>query len=317
MKALLLQLQHELETIEADSIESVFIGGGTPSTIAAQEYAVVFKMLEGYLQEGSEVTIEANPNSATLEWMKRVKELGVNRISFGVQSFDESKLKLLNRAHTPQMAQDAIINAEKIGFQNISLDLIYNVAGDTQALLLRDIEHAFRLPINHISAYELTIEENTLFEKTPQMRVDNLEIAYLIRDEIGKRGFRQYEVSNYGIYQSQHNLGYWQLKNYIGVGAGAVGFKNNKRLYPHSNLDAYLSNPLHKSIEELHHEEYLLEKIFLGLRSSIGVADKILPFTMQKKAMLLVKERKLQIKDGIYYNQDYLLSDEIALYITA
>ncbi|MEA2028475.1 MAG: radical SAM family heme chaperone HemW [Campylobacterota bacterium] len=316
MEALQTQLTHELQSISQDSIESVFIGGGTPSTIAPQAYEPIFEMLEGYLQEGCEVTSEANPNSATLAWLEGMKSLGVNRMSFGVQSFNETKLKLLNRSHTPQIAREAIINAHKIGFENLSLDIIYNVAGDSKALLLEDIKQAFELPINHISAYELTIEENTIFEKSPQMRVENLEIAHLIRDEITHRGFDQYEVSNYGSYQSKHNLGYWQLKNYLGVGAGAVGFVNNQRLYPHSNLDAYIDNPLHKEIEELSSEDILLEKLFLGLRSRVGVDQNLLTPAMQQRANILVKEQKLTLKNHIYYNIDYLLSDEIALYIT-
>jgi len=316
MKALQTQLAHELQSIEKDSIESVFIGGGTPSTIAPQAYKPIFAMLKGYLQEGCEISSEANPNSANLEWLEGMKALGVNRMSFGVQSFDSQKLKLLNRSHTPKIAKEAINNAHKIGFENISLDLIYNVSGDTQELLLDDINQAFALPINHISAYELTIEENTLFEKSPQMRVENLEIAHLIRREITHRGFDQYEVSNYGTYQSKHNLGYWQLKNYIGVGAGAVGFKDNQRLYPHSNLDAYIANPLHKEIEKLSDEDILFEKIFLGLRSKVGIDQNILTSKMQERANILLKEKKLTFNNDIYYNIDYLLSDEIALYIT-
>lgn len=315
MEALKVQLAHELQSIEKNSIESVFIGGGTPSTIAPQAYKPIFEMLESYLQEGCEVTSEANPNSATLSWLEGMKALGVNRISFGVQSFDAQKLKKLNRAHTPQVAQEAIHHAHQVGFKNISLDLIYNVAGDTKELLLNDIQTAFALPINHISAYELTIEENTLFEKTPQMQIENLEIVHLIRDEIIKRGFDQYEVSNYGKYQSKHNLGYWQLKNYIGVGAGAVGFVETQRLYPHSNLDAYIDNPLHKEVEKLRFEDILLEKIFLGLRSKVGVKREILTPQMQERANILVDEKKLIVKDNRYYNNDYLLSDEIALYL--
>ncbi|MBN2824939.1 MAG: coproporphyrinogen III oxidase family protein [Campylobacterales bacterium] len=316
MKALKTQLHHELQSIPKNSITSLFIGGGTPSTIEPQLYTPIFTMLQNYLHQDCEITIEANPNSASIDWLKGMKALGINRISFGVQSFNAAKLKTLNRSHTPQIAKEAINNAHKVGFENISLDLIYNVAGDTKALLLNDINEAFALPINHISAYELTIEENTLFEKTPQMRVEDLEIAHLIRDTITQRGFVQYEVSNYGSYQSRHNLGYWQLQEYIGVGAGAVGFRDSKRLYPHNNLDAYIANPLYKTIEALSKEELQLEKIFLGLRSKVGIHQKILTPDMQKRANFLVEEKKLIFKNDTYYNLDFLLSDEIALYIT-
>ncbi|MBN2825079.1 MAG: coproporphyrinogen III oxidase family protein, partial [Campylobacterales bacterium] len=271
MVALHHQLCHQLQNIAPNSIASVFIGGGTPSTIEASAYEAIFETLQPYLQQNAEITIEANPNSASFQWLKGIKGLGINRISFGVQSFHANKLKILNRSHTPQIAKEAIENAHKVGFENISLDLMYNVAGDTKELLLNDIQEAFALPINHISAYELTIEENTLFHKQPQMRLESTQMAYFVRDEIIKRGFGQYEVSNYGIYQSRHNLGYWQLENYIGVGAGAVGFEENKRFYPHNHLDAYIQNPLHQDIEYLSDEDMQFEKIFLGLRSKVGI----------------------------------------------
>jgi len=315
IKALQRQLHKELETLKPNGITSLFIGGGTPSTLSPHLYEPMFASLEGYLSQDCEITIEANPNSASLDWLQGIKDLGVNRISFGVQSFNSAKLKSLNRSHTPQIAYKALEDAHKVGFENISLDIIYNVLGDTKALLKKDIDEAFKLPINHISAYELTIEADTLFEKTPQMRVENLEMVYFVRDEIIQRGFKQYEVSNYGLYQSRHNLGYWQLQEYIGVGAGAVGLRENQRLYPHSNLDAYIANPLYQSVEVLKDEDILLEKIFLGLRCKVGIAKRVLTPSMQTKADFLVEEKKLLFKNDTYYNLNYLLSDEIALYL--
>jgi len=155
MKALHKQLSYELKRFSAQegSIETLFIGGGTPSTVAPELYEPIFELLQPYLQQNAEITTEANPNSATKEWLRGMKALGVNRVSFGVQSFDADKLKNLNRAHDPKQAKEAIFNAETLGFEHISLDLIYNYQGDTEALLLQDIETAFSLPIDHISAY--------------------------------------------------------------------------------------------------------------------------------------------------------------------
>jgi len=225
MRALKSQLQYELQRFKAvhNSIETLFIGGGTPSTIDPKLYEPIFSLLKPYLQNNIEITTEANPNSATREWLKGMKALGVNRISFGVQSFNEKKLKLLNRAHTPTMAIDAIKNADEIGFKNISLDLIYATLGDTKELLDNDLKTAFSLPINHLSAYALTIEEGTAFESKPQMSSEELSLTSWVFSSIEAHGFRQYEISNFGEYNSQHNLGYWHYKDYIGVGAGAVG----------------------------------------------------------------------------------------------
>jgi len=224
MQALHEQLTFELKRFKTtkESIETLFIGGGTPSTVASELYVPIFELLKPYLKKDAEITTEANPNSATKTWLKGMKDLGVNRVSFGVQSFDKEKLKALNRAHTPQQAKDAVMNAKELGFEHLSLDLIYNYQGDTETLLLNDIEQAFKLPIDHISAYELTIEDGTKFSSTPEVRQEDENLAFFVAEEIKKRGFRHYEISNFGSYQSRHNKGYWELKNYIGAGAGAL-----------------------------------------------------------------------------------------------
>ena len=317
MKALYKQLSFELERFAAEenSIETLFIGGGTPSTVAPELYAPIFALLKPYLQKDAEITTEANPNSATKEWLKGMRKLGLNRVSFGVQSFDADKLKALNRAHDPQQAKDAILHAKSLGFIHLSLDLIYNYQGDTKALLLNDIEKAFSLPIDHISAYELTIEDGTKFSATPEVRQENEDLAFFVSDEIEKRGFKAYEISNYGTYQSSHNKGYWEIKDYIGAGAGAVGFLKDKRFYPQTGIEAYIENPLHITEEPLTAEELLTEKIFLGLRSIIGVEKSSLSPDMITKANILCEKKKLQCNDTHYYNNNFFLSDELALYI--
>ena len=319
MQALLAQLKYELERFEATaaSIETIFIGGGTPSTVAPELYEPIFSLLAPYLQQDIEITSEANPNSATYEWLEGMKKLGVNRISFRVQSFNETKLKLLNRAHTPQMALDAINNAKKIGYQNLSLDLIYATLGDTKELIEHDINTAFSLPINHISAYALTIEEGTAFESKPQMSAEQLSLTSWIFAAIKKKGFEQYEISNFGSYQSDHNKGYWLYKDYMGVGAGAVGKRQLKRYYPTPIIEEYIQNPLNIRVEELDKEDKKIEQIFLGLRSCVGVDATLLNASELRQCKILLQENKLELKDGVYYSSEYLLADEIALFITA
>ena len=317
MKALYKQLSFELKRFQTKEkqIETLFIGGGTPSTVAPELYTPVFELLKPYLQDNAEITTEANPNSATKAWLGGMKDLGVNRVSFGVQSFDTNKLKALNRAHTPEQAKKAILDAQDLGFEHLSLDLIYNYKGDTKALLLNDIKQAFELPIDHISAYELTIEDGTRFSSTPDVRQENEDLAFFVADEIKKKGFNHYEISNFGTYQSKHNKGYWELKDYIGAGAGAVGFLKESRFYPQTDIESYLSDPLKIKKEQLSKNELLTEKIFLGLRSNIGIQKSILSEKMARKMQILLEENKLECDDTHYYNRNFFLSDALALYI--
>ncbi len=335
MQALCEQLRFELERFNAapGSIETLFIGGGTPSTVDPTLYEPIFELLSPYLQKGAEITTEANPNSATENWLRGMKKLGVNRVSFGVQSFDANKLRALNRAHSPAQAREAVLAAKALGFEHLSIDLIYNYQGDTQTLLQNDINEAFKLPIDHISAYELTIEGGTKFAATPQVRQEDENLSFFVAEEITKRGFNHYEISNFGTYQSRHNQGYWELKEYIGAGAGAVGFRRlasndisqgnvssagltaATRFYPQTDIEAYIADPLKITQEPLTTEELLTERIFLGLRSNIGIATEILPDPMRHRAEELVAEKKLTQDAAYYRNPNFFLADALALYL--
>lgn len=317
MEALYKQLSFELKRFKAtpNSIETVFIGGGTPSCVSPALYKKIFTLINPYLVKNAEITSEVNPNSATKEWLHGMFHLGVNRLSFGVQSFDNNKLKLLNRSHTKERALEAIKDAKDIGFTNISLDIIYAVLGDTKELLENDLKIALSLPINHISAYALSIEEDTLFEKKPHMSKEKLSLTKSLFNTIQKHGFNQYEISNFGTYQSAHNIGYWEYKNYIGAGSGAVGMLDNKRFYPNKNIEQYIENPLSIDEEILDDRDIITEKIFLGMRSFVGIEKSILNKSQAKQAEILLDEKKLIEENNRYINKNYLLADEIALFL--
>ncbi len=318
MHAIMIQLEHEFQrfNVTKNSIETLFIGGGTPSCVEPDEYKPFFDFLTPFLAQDAEVTTEANPNSATYRWLEGMYDLGVNRVSFGVQSFNEEKLKRLNRNHTPTDAINAINNAQKIGFKNISLDLIYGTDIDTKELLMHDLEIAFSLPINHISAYSLTIEEGTKFFDTPEVSKDDEFTAFWFVEEIEKRGFPSYEISNFGTYESTHNHGYWEYKDYMGIGSGAVGFLTSRRFYTQSDVHAYIENPLNITEELLTQEDIKNEKILLGLRSNVGFSQILLSDDELIRAQHLIEEKKLSYHDKRYYNNNFFLADELTLYIT-
>jgi oxygen-independent coproporphyrinogen III oxidase len=316
MDSLLTQLKTELLRFNVSAtnpIESVFIGGGTPSTVEPSLYRPLFEMIDPYLVKNCEITSEANPNSATRTWLEGMFELGVNRLSFGVQSFNNEKLKTLGRAHHSQHALEAIRTASAMGYKHLSLDLIYGVRGDTKELLKADIAQAFLLPIDHISLYALTIEEETTFEKTPEVAYEELELTRWLFREITSKGYEQYEISNFGKYRSRHNIGYWEYKDYIGLGAGAVGFLKEKRLYPPKEVEYYISHPNETNEELLDIAAQKGEKLFLGFRSCVGVEEGELTQKQKDQAQLLAREGMLQYRNGRFFNTDFLLADEIAL----
>jgi oxygen-independent coproporphyrinogen-3 oxidase len=304
INALIKQINYE----KIKDIHTIYIGGGTPSTINIKSYEKLFKNLPN----AKEITIEANPN-ATYEWIKEIKNLGVNRISFGVQSFNDKKLSFLGRNHDKNMAINAINNAYKAGIENINLDLIYSTALDSKKLLKNDLKIAFSLPINHISAYSLTIENNSKWKNRFELKKEDEELEIWFIEKI-KEKFPQYEISNFGK-KSLHNLGYWEYKEYYGIGAGAVGFINKTRLYPHKNIKKYIQNPTFKEIEVLSYEDIKKEKIFLGLRSIVGFEKNLLNKEELKRVELLKKEKKLYEKNGKIYAYDFLLADAISAYI--
>ncbi|QKF73309.1 oxygen-independent coproporphyrinogen III oxidase [Aliarcobacter faecis] len=329
MEALKKQLEENLKKHIINKnrkIKTVFIGGGTPSTIKASSYKDIFTLIRPYLEENAEITTEANPNSATFSWQEEMFNLGVNRISFGVQSFDEQKLKFLGRAHSSQSAIEAINSAKKVGFKKISCDIIYGTINDSFESLKKDFDIVKNLEINHISAYSLIIEENTKFyldEKSLQkskksLKIDDEDLSYEIFDYLNKLGFKQYEIANFATneeFESKHNYGYWEYNEYMGIGSGAVACIKNVREYSQKNIEKYIENPLLVEKEELSSEDIKAEKVLLGFRCKFGVDLKLLNENELKKADDLLFEKKLELKEDRLININYLLADELALYI--
>ena len=311
--SLIQQFKFEIQRFKISKFSTIFIGGGTPSTLSSQNLEKLFATLSPYITDKTEITIEANPNSASEEWLKTAKKVGINRISFGVQSFDNEKLKFLGRNHSKDMAIQSVKNAFEIGFKNINIDLIYDTAMDSQELLNSDIEIAESLPISHISLYSLTLEENTLFENRKDVKVENLENTEWIIQRVSQK-FPQYEISNFGEV-SKHNFGYWEGKNYIGLGSGAVGFLNNQRFYPQTDVEKYIQNPLDIRTEDISEDDLKFEKIFLGFRSNVGVSKSILKKSEIENANFLVKKNILIFKNDRFFNSNFLLADEVALQI--
>lgn len=303
-------------------IDSVFIGGGTPNILPSHFYEEIFATIHKYAQlsESCEITLEANVNLIESQWCRNLIALGANRLSIGVQSFIQEKLNLLERDHQVNDIEYCFSIAYHAGFKNISCDLIYGTSIDNPSLLANEIKCASNLPINHLSAYTLSIDEGSRFARYTKKITSADDWEKWVRENLHKQGFLQYEVSNYSRgYECQHNLGYWLGLPYIGCGLGAVGRVENTRTQGLLKLDSYIKHPTRKNIEVLSENDLRLEEIMLGLRCKIGVNCKHINLSSKRTKMLL-ESQKCHIESR--QNGDYLvanelfLADEIALWLT-
>ena len=227
--ALKADFDNSLKYFKQRKLKSIFIGGGTPSLIEAQYYQQLFEHIssKGFDLTNIEITIEANPGTIDNANLKGYYAIGINRLSLGVQSFNDLMLQRLGRIHSADTVKYAIGEAIAAGFNNINLDLIYGLPGQTIDDALADLTVAFGFPIQHLSWYNLTIEPNTEFYSMPP-KLPNADIQYQMymqgSDFISNKGFNRYEISAFATAKSrqcQHNLAYWQYNDYLGIGAGA------------------------------------------------------------------------------------------------
>ncbi len=309
LDSLQIDLQKSLENIT--ELDSIYIGGGTPNTLKARDYEMIFSVLESYIKPHTEVNIELNPNS--LESLLDFKHLGINRFSIGVQSFYDDKLALLERIHDTKTAIKFIEAALKCDV-NVSIDLIYDTTLDTKHRLNNELNIANSLGIGHISCYALSIDTSSRFWKTGKNPVAKNSLCYDVKEKLDALGYHQYEVSNYAkTHKSKHNLGYWKYDEYIGIGLSAVGRIGTYRIYKDSNLATYINNPISYKIESLSDEDMRMERILLGLRSEVGVDCNLI--NNQHKLQTLLESNKCHYANNKIYAQNYFLADELALWL--
>ncbi len=268
----------EYSLIYKRNIKTVYFGGGTPNLIGHKGISEILNEIKVNFNTDAlkEVTVECNPNSVTEEFFSGIKKAGVNRISMGLQSANESELQFLGRKHNLLDVKNAVSFAKKAGIDNISLDLMIGLENQSEKDLLNSIEFCASLGVSHISSYILKVEENTPFAKKNMLLPDEDVSAalYLFTcEELEKKGYLQYEISNYSKkgFESRHNLIYWQGKEYIGIGPGAHSFIDGKRFYYERDLKAFINGALPVSDGEGgDFEEFLM----LNLRLKRGLLKK-------------------------------------------
>jgi oxygen-independent coproporphyrinogen-3 oxidase len=276
-------LSEEMKEYTAEEVDTIFIGGGTPSVLPPK----LIKRLCGEIKNNfkltynTEWTAEANPGTLSDEKIYSMLEGGINRISVGVQSFDDNELRAAGRIHSARCAYDTVNNLAALGFKNISIDLMESLPLQTEESFKNSLKTAVSLPISHISVYSLIIEDNTPIKKKyddgvyslPDEESDRRLYAFT-KEYLADYGFNRYEISNYAKDGacSRHNLKYWDCGEYIGLGAAAHSYLNGRRFSNTSDLNAYLSGNFHSGESELLTQKSKQgEFMMLGLRKTAGV----------------------------------------------
>jgi len=281
--AYLQALEQEAVGYKGQKVGTVYVGGGTPTFMNEPQLERLVSMIRNHFScvGNREWTIEANPEGMTPLKAKKLKSLGFNRVSLGVQSFDNTFLKYLGRNHDSSKAKQAFFILREAGFANINIDLMFSYPQQTQKDLEKDVAEALILNSEHISLYSLTIEENSRFhiQKIQPLKEERqAELYRYVIKRLEGQGFKQYEVSNFAKpgQESQHNLHYWQGGEYIGLGIGAHSYLQSRRSWNVTRLMDYLdrmergANPM-DGFEELTTDEKLKERLLFGLRMNGGV----------------------------------------------
>lgn len=307
------------------TIQTLYFGGGTPSLLTREEMKGIMNSLHQHFQiaTNAEITFEANPDDLTIEKLNDLKQLGINRLSIGIQSFDDEVLQFLNRAHQAQAAISCVEDARKAGFKNISIDLIYAIPSQTDDQWLNNIDKALALSPEHISSYSLTIEDNTVFgrwKSKGKLKALDDEIAArqleLLVTKLQAAGYDQYEVSNFGKpeYYSQHNSSYWQGQHYLGLGPSAHSYNGIVRQFNIANNHIYLKSiregKVPYEVEVLTKENKINDYLLTTLRTSWG-AD--LQWMIDNFHYDLMKEQKNYIQDLLQHQLATLENDTLIL----
>lgn len=285
VEAICEELALQKEYLSSEPVETIYFGGGTPSLMDEKELHQVFNAIQNNFRlEGlPEITLEANPDDLSLQNLSVFKKVGINRLSIGIQSFDDSVLKYLNRAHSGYDALRSVRQAHELGFTNISIDLIFAIPGQTDEQWIKNIQQAIALAPQHISCYSLTIEEKTVFgnwKKKGKLVAQSDDVAArqmeILMTLLSQHDFEQYEISNFakpGFY-SRHNSNYWKQKKYLGVGPSAHSFNLVSRQFNIKNNWEYIrSLSLGKipcEVEMLSHTNTINEYIMTSLRTAAG-----------------------------------------------
>ena len=327
VQALIEEIRYYKEFAKNYEVSTVFWGGGTPSLLTGEQMKALMETLGQtfFIRQNAEITMEANPGTVTVEKLLACQKAGINRISFGLQSVNNEELKMLGRIHTYEEFLESYEAARKAGFQNINVDLISAIPKQTVSSWEQTLQTIISLQPEHISAYSLIVEEGTPFAK---LYGEGCELEHLLPSEEEERrmyerteellqeaGYHRYEISNYAKEgdECQHNLGYWERKEYLGLGLGASSLIEETRFHNTDEMEEYLrdaNNPilLRREQEKLDRQEQMEEFVFLGLRKIRGIQEeKFAEMFGEDIWDCYGKNRERVIKEGLLEREEGVL----------
>lgn len=335
LKAIAKELIEKKDFLQSETISTIYFGGGTPSVLSPSEISVVLETIFSHFDvcKLPEITFEANPDDLTTNYLKDIKSVGINRLSIGIQSFDDTVLKFMNRRHTSEEAVKCVRSAQKVGFDNLSLDIIYGIPKTDRLYLQRNLEQLCALKPQHISAYHLSVEQGTPFGflkkkgKLTEISEGNSEEQYIyLVDFLRSQKYEQYELSNFCIdgKVSQHNSNYWNQLPYLGVGPSAHSYDKNTRRWNVANIRKYLdaieNGTVSFEMETLTLQDKINDYIMVKLRTTKGMnlntirtlfgakyLEHITKTAQRFSTDLHIVENHIRIKSEAFLKSDYLI----------
>ena len=324
IRAIIEEMKQRQLYIEGEPIETIYFGGGTPSQLKAADFELIFEAIYQLFNTDSckEITLEANPDDMTPDYIKSIRTLPFNRISMGVQSFQEKDLRFLNRRHNSQQAKQAVALCQEQGITNISIDLIYGLPGQTLKEWEENLAEAIQLQIPHISAYHLIYEEGTALYKlleagkiTPIEEDLSVTLFSTLINRLKEAGYLHYEISNFarpGCF-SQHNSSYWTGKRYLGIGPSAHSYNGESRQWNISSLPLYIkgidTHTPEIEMEELDIHTRYNDFIITGLRTMWGIRlNDIRTLFGEEKLSYLNQQVKSYLQKGLLLQQNDTLT---------
>lgn len=339
IEALCQELELRRDYLDEERIETIYFGGGTPSQLAKEDFERIFSSLYKIypISPEAEITLEANPDDLSPEYIHMLRTLPFNRLSMGIQTFNEKTLKLLQRRHTAQQAIEAFTRCREAGFHNISIDLMYGLPGETMESWEKDLQQALEMKPEHISAYHLIYEESTpLWKLRQQHQVEEVEedlsvsLFTTLIHRLKEHGYQHYEISNFSLpgFHSRHNSSYWTGKKYLGCGASAHSYNGHSRQWNVASIEKYIQGIEQKKpeyeIEELDLYTRYNDFVITTIRTSWGMplsklksdfGDSLYQYCLRmaqphlKQGKLEITNHVLRLTESSIFVSDGIMSD--------